>query len=184
MIPVVKKNFFDSKMLGLLKVQCDLLKNSNIEVDNNEFFRKFVHNHPLLRVLHGNMVEEASEIFGEKVKPSYVFLSMYFKGQGAVPLHIDRPQCYRTIDVCLNQEKVWPIYVNHTDKWSEDKEEQEKIKNNAGEYLLQPGDAVCYSGTDHPHFRRPMKELEEQKDNFCDLAFFHFVPENFEGSLH
>jgi hypothetical protein len=177
MKPFVIKNFFDVKMIKLLQFQVDLLKKSNIQRDDSVFHRKQVHNHPLLKVLHEQMTEEANLLFSEKLKPSYVFLSMYFEGQGQCPIHVDRPQCYRTIDVCLNQKKVWPIYVNHEHEY--DEKNIGLIKVHATAYELEIGDAVCYSGTHHPHFRNG-----SDSDNFCDLAFFHFVQEDFQGDLN
>ena len=176
MEPMIIRNFLDPILLEVLKTQIELLKNSNIEIDKETFFRKQFHNHPLFTIVHKALNETANKHFGEKLKPSYSFLSMYFEGEGKCPLHVDRPQCYRTIDVCLRKNADWPIWINHIDKWDENK--QEEIRKNAKGYILNEGDAVLYSGTDHPHYRNDAKE-----NIFNDLVFFHFVPENFEGSL-
>ena len=64
------------------------------------------------------------------------------------------------IDLNANQKEPWAINVDGED------------------YFLNPGDALLYSGTDHWHYREKIQE-----NNFCDLAFFHFVPINFEGEL-
>ena len=181
MTPFIARNFFEPRLLKLVQYQVDLIKNSAIETDTKTFYRKQFHNHPLLRALHLQMEEEASAMFGEPLKASYSFLSMYLEGKGQCPLHVDRPQCYRTIDVCLNQKKPWAIYVNHEMAWDESK--QEEICATAKEYLLGAGQALCYSGTDHPHFRKPMTETPGQEENFVDLAFFHFVPKDFKGDL-
>jgi hypothetical protein len=125
--------------------------------DKDRFNRYWFHNLPLLVKLHKEL--KVDEIFGEPVKPSYVFLSMY-GDEGICPLHTDRPQCKYTADLCIDQKEVWPIMVSDE------------------EYLLQPGEALCYSGTDHPHYRNRI-----QPGNFCNLAFFHFVPVAFEGRL-
>jgi hypothetical protein len=52
------------------------------------------------------------------------------------------------------------------------------IKKNSIEYILMPGDALCYSGTHHAHWRNPITE-----GNFCDLVFFHFVAHDYQGGL-
>jgi hypothetical protein len=181
MQPKILKGFFEPRILGLLQYQVNLIKRSSCDADNEIFHRKQFHNHPMLKVLHEQMTKEASEIFEEELKPSYVFLSMYFEGKGNCPLHVDRPQCYRTIDLCINQKRPWGIFVNSKMNWDEDKKEE--MMQSADEYILSPGDALAYSGTQNPHFRKPMKEIPEQADNFVDLAFFHFVPKNFEGTL-
>lgn len=177
--PFIAENFFDHHMMGLLKFQIDLLKKSNLQTDKDVFFRKQIHNHPLLKVLHDNMADLASAMFDEELKPSYVFLSMYFTGQGKCPLHVDRPQCYRTIDVLINKVGDWPIFVNHEDEWTEDKIGQNRIIKNSKGYRMSEGDALCYSGTNHPHFRP-----DAHKDEGADLIFFHFVPKDFEGDLN
>lgn len=129
------------------------------------------HNLPLLKHLHHSryLREMADDIFGEHVKPSYVFLSMYAPN-GVVPLHTDRPQCYRTIDLQLSSDGVWPIYID--DK----------------AYILEEGQAICYSGTGQPHYRKPMKEDSKNADldgpmTYMNLAFFHYVPVNWMGAL-
>ena len=133
--------------------------------------RWYWHNLPLLKKLHHSMElrKVADEVFGEPVKPSYVFLSMYGP-DGVVPLHQDRPQCYRTIDLQLDSDGTWPIYVD--DK----------------PYTLKPGQALCYSGTGQPHFRKPMPEDSQNHKktgpiSFMNLAFFHYVPIGWQGAL-
>ena len=126
-----------------------------------KFNRWCWHNLPVLMRMHHTpwMRKIADETFGEPVKPSYVFLSMYGEG-GICPLHTDRPQCKYTIDLCISQGKPWPIYVDDQP------------------YLLEENEALAYSGTDQPHYRETI-----QLGNFCNLAFFHFVPCAFDGTL-
>lgn len=130
-----------------------------VEHDTNTFKRTGAHNIPFFVYIHHQLIDFASEIFGEKVKPSYVYTSLY-GNEGICPLHTDRPQCKYTIDYCIDQDKEWEIYVD--DK----------------PYILQPNDALCYSGTDNPHYRN---KIEGQ---YCWLSFFHFVPVDFKGSLN
>ena len=126
-----------------------------------KFNRWCWHNLPLLRKLHyhPDLLKKANEIFGEAVKPSYVFLSMYGEG-GICPRHTDRAQCKYTIDMCISQRDVWPIYIDDQP------------------YLLEENWAVAYSGTDSPHYRNTI-----ELGNYCNLAFFHFVPVSFSGKL-
>jgi hypothetical protein len=44
--------------------------------------------------------------------------------------------------------------------------------------LLQPNEAVCYSGTNSWHYR------PERLRGTADLVFFHFVPIDFDGPLN
>lgn len=165
MEPYVIKNFFSEDLMDLLRFQVSVFKSEagpgvGVENDREVFFRKQVHNPHLFRALHALMKKRACETFGEEVKPSYVFVSMYDDDRAICPLHTDREQCKYTIDLCLDQKEPWEIFINDV------------------AYLLEPGDAVVYSGTDHPHYRNRIA-----KGNFCDLAFFHFVPKSFSGGL-
>lgn len=186
MTPIVIKEFFSKDMMALLKFQVKKIKESGqCQVDNKFMFREYWQNHPLFRALHQTYcLEQANKLFGEEVKPSYSYLAMYFESKGVVPLHVDRPPCKYTIDVCLEQREEWPIFVNDQDKMtltdcfemSEDQKQQ--IKDRSTPYILQPGDALCYSGTDHPHWRSPIQE-----GNQSTLVFFHYVPINYQGGL-
>jgi len=165
MKPFIIKNFYSKDLLDLLNFQVaqfksDLGRSMGVEEERRIFFRKQVHSPALFKALHLLMTDRAHEFFGEKVKPSYAFVSMYDDERSICPLHTDRDPCKYTVDLCLNQKNPWGIFVN------------------GEEYFLEKGDALIYSGTDHPHYRNLI-----EKDNFCDLAFFHFVPETFNGSL-
>lgn len=137
----------------------------------HKFNRWFWHNLPLIRNLHqsAKFVAMASDLFGQEVKPSYCFLSMYGP-EGICPLHQDRPQCQFTIDLEIDADGEWPIYIRAS--------EGEDPKP----YVLKPGEALCYSGTGQPHFRKAMKE-DGKNCTFMNLAFFHFVPSTWQGKV-
>lgn len=126
------------------------------------FNRKYVHNadYQIIKDLHKNFTEFVSDLTHIKLKPSYNFMSLYGKN-GYCPPHFDRIQCQYTIDLQINSDGTWPIYV---------KSEKYELENN---------EALCYSGTYHFHYRRKMPELM----SLNHLIFFHFVPDTFEGSL-
>ena len=130
----------------------------------SKFNRWCWHNLPVLKVIHQGLGMRllANETFKQELKPSYCFLSMYGP-EGICPPHTDRPQCQFTIDLLVSGGEEWPIYV-------EDKP-----------YVLRPGEALCYSGTGQKHYRKPMKE--DSKATFANLAFFHWVPEEWMGVL-
>lgn len=165
MKPFIIKKFFSEDLMDLLRFQVSIFKSDSgaaigVENDREVFFRKKIHSPHLFKALHNLMGERASKAFGEEVKPSYVFVSMYDDDRSICPLHTDREPCKYTFDLCLDQKEPWEIFINDE------------------AYILEPGDAVAYSGTDHPHYRNQIK-----KGNFCDLAFFHFVPVEFNGGL-
>ena len=130
-----------------------------VENDDNVYNRVRAHNLPYFKHIHKQLEDVASEIFGEPVKASYNYLSLYNEN-GVCPFHIDKPQCKYTIDYCIDQDQTWDIWVDD--------------KN----YTLKPNDALCYSGTDSPHFR------EKIKGKYCWLVFFHFVPIDFNENLN
>lgn len=139
----------------------------------DKFNRWYWHNLPVLRAVHHSdwFVKEVCEAFGRKLKPSYCFLSMYGP-EGVCPLHIDRPQCQFTVDLQIRSDGDWPIYVDDE------------------RYLLKDGQALLYSGTGQPHYRKPMAldstrndGSAESRATFMDLAFFHFVPVEWQGKV-
>jgi len=177
--------------IATLSLGTPLLSDEN-ETDNR-FNRRYAHNAPYLVNIHRQLSNLASDIFGEKVKPSYVFLSIYNEN-GICPLHIDRPQCRYTIDYLIDEDvdKPWPIYVGpemtdvERDKILEDgiahpttKKDIAAIKKQTEfePVILSPNDAVCYSGTHQWHYRNKIKGRSAR------LAFFHFIPEDFDGPL-
>ena len=193
--PLVVRQLFDD---DTHKAIVDFVENRtplmSLGVDEKQFVRKYAHNVPFFVGIHRQLTEFASERFGEKLKPSYVFLSMY-EDNGICPLHIDRPQCYRTVDYLISQDDTepWPILIgepmsdedrikideNGKGHPETDEEIAERIAAETWhEALLKPNDAVLYSGTHSWHYRP--KRLKGK----ASLAFFHFVQEDFDGPLN
>jgi hypothetical protein len=171
MIPKIVRPFSSSTFQDLVKHITEIRRifegtpwHDVNEPEENRFNRYWWHNLPLLVKLHNSeeLIALASEVFGEPVKPSYVFLSMYGP-DGVCPRHTDRPQCKYTIDLQISSDGAWPIYVDEKP------------------YILKDGEALAYSGTDQPHFRNAMQR--EPGTTFVNLAFFHFVPVGFTGEL-
>lgn len=165
----------------------------SVSVENEQFVRRYTHNTPYLANIHRQLTDYASQAFGEPVKPSYVFLSMYDNG-GICPLHVDRPQCRYTIDYLIDQEQTepWPIRIAETmsdqqrqtieesREYYPDTEEAIAARIEAEQWndaLLSPNDAALYSGTHQWHYR------PERLKGTASLVFFHFVATDFEGSL-
>ena len=165
-----------------------------MDVDDHTFFRTQAHNVPFFVAIHHQLTQVACDILGERVKPSYVFLSRY-TDQGICPLHMDRHQCRYTLDYLIRQssDKPWPIYVS--DQMSDEArlalddipgaghpETDEQIAQVKAEQTwhqidMEPNDAVALSGSHSWHYRDRIPE------GTADLLFFHFVPENFNGTL-
>jgi len=162
---------------------------------DDEFCRYYVHNSPFFVSIHRQIAEYASQIFGEPVKPSYSFLSLYEPG-GICPIHIDRPQCRYTIDYLIEQTSAdpWPIYISDPiteetrerllgisrDRQPTEGPEFEEVYAEAENwtgYDLRPDDAICYSGTHSIHYR------DRLPSGRASLIFWHFVPVAFTGDL-
>ena len=195
--PLVVRDLFDKETYDtILRFMKDWVPTVRLDSDRtqpdspNKFGRRYAHNVGFFVNIHRQLTDYASELFGEKVKPSYVFLSMYDKG-GQCPLHIDRPQCRYTIDYLIQQEQSepWPIAIgpqmpdkelkNIKQTHPQTPEERQEVIDSVDWTIaeLQPNDAVCYSGTNAWHYR------PEASKGTADLVFFHFVPEAFRGSL-
>jgi hypothetical protein len=163
LIPKVIKGFFTEEQLKAIKDEIAFMKEGNdpqVESEYGEFNRRYRHNNPLFKEMHYEIADKVSLLLGTKVKPSYVFCSMYHPSIGICPPHVDRPQCKYTLDVCINQKEPWAINIAGVD------------------YYLEESEAMLYSGTDHWHYRDKIQE-----GNYCDLVFFHFVHHDFTGPL-
>jgi hypothetical protein len=163
MKPSVHKELFSDDVMYLIRREIDWLKSGQadgVKQDLDTFKRLEQHSNPFFSVIHQMITKRVSDILGVEIKPSYNFCSMYYTGEGVCPLHIDRDPCKYTVDLVVNQNESWGIIVDGT------------------EFMLDEGDTLIYSGTDHPHERRKI-----QPTNFCDLVFFHFVPIDYEGEL-
>lgn len=164
--PFVVQGFYSEDLLGLIRMQIANLKAEKGPEDHEIFHRREYHDHPLFQALHGLMVPRIEKWLARAVKPSYAFTSLYFPGRGKCPKHFDRPQCRYTVDVCIDQKRPWEFRAKDRD-------------GTLRAYALNAGDAIIMSGTHHEHERPTTLPA----DNFCDMAFFHFVDPNFEGPL-
>ena len=144
----------------------DLVNSREMEFDTVDFKRLFKHRDWFFDWLHKTVIlNHAKKMFGMNIKPSYSFLSFYNRPDSVCPLHSDRPQCKYTIDMSIIQDFDWPIYINFKP------------------YFMKKNQAVCYSGTDHLHWR-DRKPSKKYSDEFVGLAFFHFVDQDFKGRLN
>ena len=191
-MPFIANNLLSPDIFKLLIERLSFLKSSGNFTDDVIFHRKYFYNDPFFKFMHNKLLLSlANDLFEEKLKPSYCLLSSYDKVESYCPIHVDRPPCYRTINLCLDQKEIWPIFVNSKNEIREvcqfipdmvlpflEKQKMDMIYETSTAYELKPGQALCYAGTEQPHWRNKISP-----GNFCDLIFFHFVPENYEGSL-
>jgi hypothetical protein len=186
--PFLIPNFFDASSLAYIQRYVTEVKASGaLQMDAERFFRAYKKDDPFFHKLLRMITPQAQALFGPDVRPNFSFMSCYLPDQGFCPVHYDVPECHRTIEVCLNQREPWPLFINHRDSETNARvlrrmaeagnyrltlSEMEELKREGTAYLMQPGDAICYSGTGNAHWRETI-----QPGNFCDLVFFHFATE-------
>lgn len=131
--------------------------------------RYVVHNESVARFFHHQLTPAMSAVAGVRVKPSYVYVGAY-QGGAALKKHTDREQCEFSISFCLDyspepaRETPWPLH----------------LQNDAGTVTVFQaiGDALFYRGRALAHFRNDLPE-----SNTSTSIFFHYVAEDFTGSL-
>ena len=131
----------------------------------------------------GRLVQDlASDLAGERLVPTYNFLSLYNE-TGVCQPHLDSPQSKWTLDLCIDQSDEWPIHLSQVVPWpmdgsfsGEDWEarvcESSDLAFDA--WSMRPGQAVWFSGSSQWHYRKPLGPA--RPGAFCHLLFFHFTP--------
>lgn len=109
---------------------------------------------PFVQLL-SEKTKEVSEIVGEKVIPSYSYSRIYRNGN-KLDRHLDRKESEIAISVNLNCDEPWPLWLETPSG--------EKLS-----YVLEPGDALLYLGTETPHWRDPFD------GQYCNNVFLFYV---------
>ena len=137
--------------------------------DGQVELRSAIHNQPTIAALHNGLAGVVNSICDEPVIASYCYLSCYQEG-AVLARHKDRPQCAYNLSLVLDMYSAdgepdpWPIYV--------------EIDGRPEAVLLRVGDGVAYSGTELWHWRDALPAGQR-----AIICFFHFVPQDFTGSL-
>jgi len=127
------------------------------------------HNEPVARFFHHQLASVISDLAGEPVRPSFVFICSY-RGGAELYKHTDREQCEFTISLCVDFMPEprgvtrWPLY----------------LETKKGRVVIQQalGDGLLFRGRELPHYRKPLP-------NGCTSTslLFHFVRRDFTGHL-
>lgn len=146
------------------------------------FGRLVVHDLPEFTAIQQALVDQVSEWAGEDLECSYNFLALYSR-MGECRPHLDSPSAKWTLDICLAQTEPWALHISQvvpwpardmrlSDDWVGD------IKTNTSldfrQHLLEPGDAVLFSGSSQWHYRDALPR--DGAIRHCDLLFMHFIP--------
>jgi hypothetical protein len=182
---VVRKlrGLFDADELEHIRKLIKTVPREDMEMHElQRFGRLVVHDYPAFTTLQETLTDKVSDWAGEEVEPSYNFLCLYSK-MGVCEPHMDAPSAKWTLDVCIDQSDIWPIHFSEIVPWPEqpqalDDDWQNWIKNNPDLHfepqLLEPGDAVLFSGSSQWHYRDPLPPGPGR--GLCYLLFFHFIP--------
>ncbi len=131
--------------------------------------RYAAYNDPVARFFHHQLASVFSDVAGEALKPSYVYMASYLSG-AELKKHTDRAQCEYSITLSVDfspdpdGETPWPIRLDTTE----------------GPIAVHQrlGDGLAYRGTQLPHYRDVLGE-----GHTSTSIFFHYVSQDFEGPL-
>lgn len=147
-----------------------LIRTGALELGDQQSQRRYVaYNEPVARFFHRQIVGWVTAVAGVPVKPSYVYLAAYLGG-AELRKHTDRAQCEFSVTLCLDfspepeLETPWPIRLD--------------TAHGAVTVYQVLGDGLAYRGTQVPHYRDRLGEGQTSSS-----IFFHYVPEEFTGSL-
>jgi len=160
------------------------LKPTDLEFHEAKGFGRFVvHDHSFFTELQQHTAPLVSEIAGERVEAAYNFLSLYSR-RGVCAVHLDSPKSKWTLDLCVDQTAMWPIYLSDVQAWPDSVANEwganweTEIKNSESlsftPFVLQPGQALIFSGSSQWHYRDPMPGGSPEQ--FCTLLFLHYFP--------
>ena len=112
--------------------------------DSNDVSKYCKYGDPLIDVILENSINDFEAVVGEELLPTYSYSRVYMSGD-ELKEHRDRPACEysATINIATKGSEPWPIYMR-----SEGRE--------TSCYILNPGDAVIYKGSEVSHWRNKM----------------------------
>jgi hypothetical protein len=146
-----------------------LIRLGKLKRGDSQSDRYIAHNEKVARMFHHHLTPAISGVVGETVKPSYVYSASYQSG-ASLHKHTDREQCEFSMTFCLDYSPEpflctpWPLQL-HT-----------------GSSLVSVfqglGDGLVYRGRAIPHSRDTLP-----RGHTSTSIFFHYVRENFQGTL-
>lgn len=151
-------------------------------IDNDQFpfgdrqsQRYKARNDPVARMLNYEILPLVERFTGEKLRPTYSYLSCYKKGAD-LPIHTDNFSCKTTISLLIDKPKDtnWNIYF-HTKKQAVKHKGRYNGENPPYEECIpcdvqKPGGLMAFDGTDHLHFRETLEH------DYYYLLLLHYVP--------
>lgn len=108
------------------------------------------YNLPVCNILLGRLLDRISKEAGKKLRPTYTYCRVCFKGAELKP-HKDRPSCEYSVTLNLSQSHPWVIFMGRRS------------------VTQSPGDGVLYRGCEIEHSRP-----EFTGDEYIQV-FLHYV---------
>lgn len=146
------------------------IRKGAIPLGDDQSPRRYVaHNEPAAHFFHSQLTKAVSDMVGEAVKPSYVYMASYQSG-ARLEKHTDREQCAFSITLCVDYAPEpraatpWPLYLD--------------TREGTVTVYQALGDGLLYRGRRLPHYRRTLAE-----GNTSTSIFFHYVSADFDGPL-
>jgi hypothetical protein len=147
-----------------------LIRRGKVRLGDGQSPRRYItHNDPAARFFHNQLTKAVSDLVGEPVKPSYVYMASYQTG-ARLEEHTDRAQCEISITLCLDYTPEphavapWPLYL--------------VTRRGTATIYQALGDGLLYRGRELPHYRKTLAA-----GNTSTSIFFHYVAQNFDGPL-
>jgi hypothetical protein len=137
--------------------------------DSQSPLRYIAHNDPVARFFHRQLSKAVSDLVGEQVKPSYVYMASY-QGGARLEAHTDRAQCEFSVTLCLDYAPEpsgatpWPLYLDR--------------QTGTATIYQALGDGLLYRGRHLPHYRKTLAS-----GHTSTSIFFHYVAADFDGPL-
>ncbi len=147
-----------------------LIRKGTLPLGDQQSSRRYVaHNESVARFFHQQLTAAVSQIVGEPVKPSYVYVASYQSG-AELEKHTDREQCEFSITLCLDYspeprlETPWPLHLD--------------TRSGKVTVFQGIGDGLLYRGRELPHYRDALPQ-----GSTSTSIFFHYVRQEFAGPL-
>ena len=139
-------NLLDVALQSRIKVALPTLKPADLELHEIKTFGRWVvHDNPILTELQDRMTAVVSEVAGEAVE--------------------DAPSAKWTLDICIDQSEPWPIHFSQVQAWPRPGQHthtdwEQRIRSDPANHfmthVLEPGQAVVFSGSSQWHYRDPL----------------------------
>ena len=146
------------------------IRKGAVRLGDDQSSRRYIaHNDPVARFFHLQLATCVTTVVGKPVKPSYVYMAAYQPG-ARLEKHTDREQCAFSITLFVDyspepvRASPWPLYL--------------ETPGGTVTVYQALGDGLLYRGCELPHYRRTLA-----RGNTSTSIFFHYVAEDFSGSL-